>query len=50
MYTPSTALRWGVLVWREFAGARPRSKMLLAAMVGMYVLALALISRAYQAA
>jgi glucose uptake protein len=48
--SPMIATLWGVLVWKEFHGARPRSKMLLGAMVAMYLLALALISNAYQAA
>lgn len=47
---PMVATLWGVLVWREFNGARLQSKLLLGAMIGMYVLALVLISRAYQAA
>ncbi len=41
------ATLWGVFVWKEFAGARPKAKMYLALMFASYVLALVLISRAY---
>ncbi len=37
---------WGLLVWREFAGAVPRVKMLLAIMLILFVSGLALISLA----
>jgi glucose uptake protein len=47
--SPMIATLWGVFVWKEFAGARPKAKMYLAAMFAAYVLALVLISRAYAA-
>jgi glucose uptake protein len=45
--SPMIACLWGVFVWKEFAGANRRAKGYLAAMVVAYVLALALIARAY---
>jgi len=35
---------WGLLVWKEFAGATPRVRMLLAIMLILFVAGLALIS------
>ena len=45
--SPMIATLWGVFVYKEFAGARPKAKMYLALMFASYVLALVLISRAY---
>jgi glucose uptake protein len=45
--SPMIATLWGVFVWKEFDGARPKAKMYLALMFASYVLALVLISRAY---
>jgi glucose uptake protein len=42
--SPMVATLWGVFAWHEFRGARAQSK----AMIAAYVLALVLISRAYQ--
>ena len=47
--SPMIATLWGVFVWREFAGARPKAKVYLALMFVSYVLALVLIARAYAA-
>lgn len=47
--SPMIATLWGVFVWREFAGARPKAKVYLALMFASYVLALVLIARAYAA-
>ena len=46
---PLIATLWGVLVWKEFRGAPGRSRVLLAAVIATYALALALISSSYQA-
>lgn len=46
--SPMIATLWGVLVWKEFAGAAKKSKLYLAGMIASYLLALALIARAYQ--
>ena len=43
------ACLWGVFVWKEFKGANVRAKSYLAAMFAAYILALALIARAYAA-
>jgi glucose uptake protein len=45
--SPMVACLWGVFVWKEFRGANARAKGYLAAMFGAYLLALALIARAY---
>ena len=45
--SPMVACLWGVFVWKEFRGANTRAKSYLAAMVIAYLLALALIARAY---
>jgi glucose uptake protein len=45
--SPMIATLWGVLVWKEFAGARPRAKLYLVAMFASYFIALVLISSAY---
>jgi glucose uptake protein len=45
--SPMVACLWGVFVWKEFRGANARAKAYLAAMVIAYLLALALIARAY---
>ena len=47
--SPMIATLWGVFVWNEFAGARPKAKMYLGLMFASYVLALVLIARAYAA-
>jgi glucose uptake protein len=47
---PMVAALWGVLVWQEFRGANATAKMYLAAMFVCYVLALAVIASAYNAA
>lgn len=47
---PMVAALWGVFVWREFAGADKTAKVYLALMFLFYVLALATIASAYQAA
>lgn len=47
---PMVAALWGVLVWKEFAGANAKAKAYLVAMFASYVLALTVISYAYQAA
>jgi glucose uptake protein len=48
--SPMIAALWGVFVWREFRGSNAKAKLYLVAMFVSYVLALALIARAYQAA
>lgn len=48
--SPMIAALWGVAVWHEFRGSNARAKLYLAAMFVSYVVALALIARAYQAA
>jgi glucose uptake protein len=45
--SPMVACLWGVFVWKEFRGANNKAKGYLAAMFAAYVLALALIARAY---
>lgn len=47
---PMVAAVWGVFVWREFAGADKTAKVYLGLMFLFYVLALATIASAYQAA
>jgi len=47
--SPMVACLWGVFVWKEFKGANVRAKSYLAAMFAAYILALALIARAYAA-
>jgi glucose uptake protein len=47
---PMVAALWGVLVWKEFAGANRAARAYLALMFVFYVLAIVLISRAYTAA
>ena len=44
---PMVAALWGVLVWKEFAGAGGKARIFLALM--FYILALLLVSRAYTA-
>lgn len=46
--SPMVAALWGVFVWREFRGSNRRAKGYLAGMFAAYLLALALIARAYQ--
>ena len=46
---PMVAALWGVLVWKEFAGANRAARAYLALMFVFYVLAIMLISRAYTA-
>jgi glucose uptake protein len=48
--SPMIATLWGVLVWHEFRGARPKSKLYLGGMIASYLAALGLIAMAYQAA
>jgi len=43
---PMVAALWGVLVWKEFAGAGSRSKMYLALMFVFYALAILFIAKA----
>ncbi len=45
--SPMVACLWGVFVWKEFRGANARAKGYLTAMFAAYLLALALIARAY---
>ncbi len=45
---PMVAAVWGVFVWHEFRGANNRAKGYLVGMFLCYLLALVLISRAYQ--
>jgi glucose uptake protein len=47
--SPMVACLWGVFAWKEFRGGSMRAKGYLAAMFAAYVLALALIARAYAA-
>ena len=47
--SPMIAALWGVVVWGEFRGSNRMAKTYLAGMFVAYVLALALIARAYQA-
>jgi glucose uptake protein len=47
--SPMIATLWGVLVWKEFAGANAKAKAFLGAMIAAYLLALVLIARAYAA-
>jgi len=47
---PMVAAFWGVFVWNEFRGAPLSAKKYLAAMFVFYVLAIAIIARAYNAA
>ena len=47
--SPMIATLWGVFVWHEFRGARAKSKVYLACMIGSYLLALVLIAMAYKA-
>lgn len=47
---PMVAALWGVFVWKEFRGAGGKSKAYLAIMFACYVLALVVISLAYQKA
>ena len=44
---PMIATLWGVLVWKEFAGAAHKSKVYLGGMIAAYLAALALIALAY---
>ena len=46
--SPMVAALWGVFVWHEFRGASSRAKFYLVGMFVCYVLALVLISHAYQ--
>jgi glucose uptake protein len=46
---PMVAALWGVLVWKEFAGANRAARAYLALMFVFYVLAIILIARAYTA-
>jgi glucose uptake protein len=47
---PMVAALWGVFVWKEFAGASSKAKLYLVGMFVSYVLALIVISYAYQRA
>jgi glucose uptake protein len=44
---PLVAALWGLFVWREFAGAPPRARKLLAVMFGLYIGGLALLAMSY---
>jgi glucose uptake protein len=46
--SPMIATLWGVFVWSEFRGAKTKSKLYLVGMFVSYMLALALIARAYK--
>lgn len=46
---PMVAALWGVIVWKEFAGAGDRTKAYLALMFAAYVAALAVLASAYSA-
>lgn len=46
---PMVAAAWGVFVWKEFRGAPPKSRIYLAGMFVFYILAIGLISLAYNA-
>jgi len=46
---PMVAALWGVLVWKEFAGANKQSRAYLALMFVFYVLAILLVARAHNA-
>jgi len=48
--SPMVAALWGVFVWKEFAGASGKAKTLLGLMFLFYLIALALVARAYSAA
>ena len=43
---PMVAALWGVLAWKEFAGATRRAKIFLALMFVFYILAIFLVARA----
>jgi glucose uptake protein len=43
---PMVAALWGVLVWKEFAGAPSKAKMYLALMFVFYCLGILLVARA----
>jgi len=45
--SPMIATLWGVFVWKEFAGAKPKAKFFLALMFLFYLLALLQIAKAY---
>ncbi len=47
--SPMIATLWGVFVWHEFRGAKPKSKVYLAGMIASYLAALGLIAMAYKA-
>lgn len=47
---PMVAAAWGVFVWKEFAGADKQAKVYLTLMFVCYILALAVIASAYNAA
>ena len=47
--SPMVAALWGVFAWHEFRGSPAKAKLYLVGMFAAYVLALLLISRAYQA-
>lgn len=47
--SPMIAALWGVFVWHEFRGAKPRAKGYLAGMFASYLLALVLVALAYKA-
>jgi glucose uptake protein len=46
---PMVAALWGVLVWKEFAGAGSRPRVYLAVMFGAYIVAIVLVAKAYNA-
>jgi glucose uptake protein len=46
---PMVAALWGVLVWKEFAGSGGRARAYLALMFVFYILAIALVAKAYNA-
>jgi glucose uptake protein len=43
---PMVAALWGVLAWKEFAGAGPRAKLYLGLMFVFYCLAILLVAKA----
>jgi glucose uptake protein len=46
--SPMIAALWGLLVWNEFRNADRRARLLLVGMFACYIVALILISEAYQ--
>jgi glucose uptake protein len=47
--SPMVAALWGVLIWKEFAGAGSRPRVYLAVMFVAYIVAIVLVAKAYNA-